>query len=157
MKKFILLVFTTFVMAGFTFGQDKIGSGDVTKGKSRGGDPNIKMEKRMNAADMETQAIKPAEKGARADARGTGAGSCYVYFENFTNWYIDCYVDGYYEGYMAPYGDGSLTVGSGNTCLYAIAEFDDGSRVSWGPVCKDCYYNDFELEVWDDFYNWYLD
>ncbi len=161
MKKLVLLIITGFIFTGLTFAQDvqkqdKVGSGDVAKVKSRGADPNIKVEKRLNAKDVKSKAVQPEEKGAKAGARGSGSGSCYTYFENWTSWYIDCYIDGYYEGYIAPWGDGSLTVGSGETCLYAIAEFDDGSRVTWGPVCKYCYYDEFELELYEDYYNWYL-
>jgi len=58
---------------------------------------------------------------------------------------------------VAPYSDGNITTGSGTTCLYAVAEFDDGSQISWGPVCKECYYHDFELEVYPDYFNWYLE
>ncbi len=155
MKKLVLLVFTTLIMAGLSFGQEEITSGDVAKGKSRGGDPNIKVEKRMNSANIETKAVQPAEKGAKA--RGSDSGYCYVTFDNWTEWYIDCYVDGYYEGYIGPYGSGEITVGSGNTCLYAVAEFDDGSKISWGPACSDCYYDDLELVIYDDYWNLYKD
>ena len=162
MKKLVLFVLAGFLITGLTFGQtstsgENTGGGDVTKGKSRGEDPNIKVTKRLNAADMETQTVQPTSKGARADTRGSGSGECYVTFDNWTNWYIDCYVDGYYEGYVSPYAKGELTVGSGTTCLYAVAEFDDGSQVSWGPICKSCYYDSYELEVYSSYYNWYLE
>jgi hypothetical protein len=160
MKKMFLLILAGFLVTGMAFAQEmpeKVGSGDVFKGKSRGDDANIKAPKRLNSVTMETQVVKPTEKGAKADSRGSGSGSCYVKFDNWSPWYIDCYIDGYFEGYVAPYADGNLTVGSGSTCLYAVAEFDDGSKVSWGPVCKNCYYQDFELEVFETYYNWYLE
>ena len=50
-----------------------------------------------------------------------------------------------------------MTTGSGTTCLYAVAEFDDGSKISWGPVCKSCYYQWLELEMHPDYFNWYLE
>jgi len=162
MKKLFLFILAGFLITGLSYGQtksvgDNTGGGDVVKAKTRGADPNIKVTKRLNSPDMETQTIQPTSKGARSDSRGSGSGACYVKFDNWTDWYIDCYIDGYFEGYVAPYSDGNLTVGSGTTCLYAVAEFDDGSQVSWGPVCKTCYYDDFELEVYSSYYNWYLE
>jgi len=155
MKKIALFILAALMITGVSFAQEKnepTGSSDVTKGKSRGEDPNIKVAKRLNSADMETQAIQPVDKGARA-SRG---GSCYVTFDNWTSWYIDCYVDGFYEGYIAPSGSGDITVGGGNTCLYAVAEFDDGDQISWGPKCLNCTNQEFEIETYSDFYNWYL-
>lgn len=156
MKKIALFLFAAFLISGISYAQEKgekAGSNDVSKVKSRGEDPNIKVTKRVNSKDMETQAIQPTEKGAKA-SRG---GSCYVTFDNWTGWYIDCYVDGYYEGYVGPYASGNITVSGGNTCLYAVAEFDDGSQVSWGPKCLNCNYQDFEMETYESYYNWYLD
>ncbi len=150
MKKYVFLFVTALLMAGISYGQ--VESGDANKGKTRGDDPNIKVEKRLNDKDAESKAVQPTEKGARA----RGAGYCYVEFDNYTDWYIDCYVDGYYEGYMAPWGDGTVTVRSGTTCLYAVAEFTDGSKVSWGPSCKACSYDEFEMEVYEDYYNIYV-
>jgi hypothetical protein len=153
MKKLFLLVVTGLLFAGMSFAQGvrDMGSGDANSGKSRGEDPNIKMEKRLNSADVETQAVQSADKGAKVRAPW-----CDAAFSNWTDWYIDCYVDGYYEGYVAPWGDGTVTVGSGTTSMYAVAEFDDGSRVSWGPVSRECEYQTFKLSLYEDSYVWDL-
>ena len=163
MKKLILFVFIGFLFTGLTYGQDQVnlkasGSGDVTKGKSRGADPNIKVTKHVNASDMETLAIQPAEKGGEASSRGSGSGTCYVSFDNWTSWYLDCYVDGSYEGYMAPWGSGNVTTGSRTTCLHVVAEFGNGDQISWGPECRSCDHNDiYEIEVYPTLYNWSIE
>jgi len=156
MKKLVLFLAAGLLFTGLTFAQDALTDDGQLKGNSkkatssRGDDANIKIDKRANTANMETQAVQPEEKGA-TESRGSGSGTCNVDFENYTEWYIDCYVDGYYEGYVSPWGSGEITVGSGETCLYAVAVFDDGSKVSWGPACATCY-DQFIINIYNDFY-----
>ena len=38
---------------------------------------------------------KPREKKTR--------GNCYVYFDNFTGYYVDIWVEGFYQGRLSPY------------------------------------------------------
>lgn len=156
MKNFKTIAILVFFIFGMTFSalaqvnNEKGGTGDASKAKTRGDDPNIKVEQRMNSADQESKAIQSPDKGAPSH-RG---GLCYVIFDNWTDWYLDCYVDGYYEGMVAPWGEGYVTVGAGNTTLYSVARFDDGSRISWGPVEKYCNYEDFTMRVYEDSYYW---
>jgi hypothetical protein len=134
-----------------TSGKDG-GAGDVSKVEkgSRGADTNVKVDARTNKDGQPSKAVQPGEKGAR------GGAGCTAYFDNHTSWYIYCYVDGYKEGYVSPWGNGSVSLNNGTTSLYAVAEFADGSKTTWGPISKYCSYQTFELEVYDTYYNWYL-
>lgn len=38
-----------------------------------------------------------------ARAKNTKRGSCYVWFDNFTGYYVDIWVEGYYQGRLSPY------------------------------------------------------
>lgn len=127
------------------------GSGDNAKvEKSRGADPNIKVDSRKNGDGQVSKAVQPASQGAR------GGGGCTALFDNHTGNYVYCYVDGYLEGYISPYGNGQVSVANGTTSLYAVAEFTDGSKTTWGPLSKYCSYQTFELEIYSTYYNWYL-
>ncbi|MCC6722481.1 MAG: hypothetical protein IT243_09790 [Bacteroidia bacterium] len=124
------------------------GSGDVTKmEKSRGADPNITVTSRKNGDGQESRVVDKNSRG------GTG---CKALFDNHTSYYIYCYVDGKLEGYVAPWGNGQVDVSNGTTSLYAVAEFNDGSKTTWGPISKSCNYQTFELEVYSSYYNWYV-
>lgn len=150
MKKVAFILSIAFVALGISFAQEETsGSADVSKVASRGADPNIIVEKRVNGDNAESKVVQPAEKGARS--RGS---YCKCILDNWTDWYVDFYVDGYYEGFVSKWSDGSVNVLAGDTKLYAVAEFDDGSKISWGPITKNCY-NEFELEVYPEYYNWY--
>lgn len=124
-------------------------SSKIEKG-SRGADPNIKVAIRKNGDGQESKSVQSGEKGAR------GGGGCTAFFDNHTSFYIYCYVDGSLEGYVAPWATGSVSVANGTTSLYAVAEFNDGSKTTWGPVSKYCSYQTYEMEVYDTYYNWYL-
>ena len=127
------------------------GSGDMSKmEKSRGADPNIKVKTRTNGDGQESKSVQSGEKGAR------GGGGCTAFFDNHTSYYVYCYVDGSLEGYIAPWANGSVSVANGTTSLYAVAEFSDGSKTTWGPLSKYCSYQTFEFEVYSSYYNWYL-
>ena len=127
------------------------GSGDVSKmEKSRGADPNIKVGERKNGDGQGSKAVQPGDKGAR------GGAGCTAYFDNHTGDYIYCYVDGYLEGYVSPWGYGSVSIANGTTSLYAVAEYTDGSKTTWGPISKYCSYQTFEMKVYSTYYNFYL-
>ncbi len=116
---------------------------NLTSTKSRGGDdPNITVGEVLNPVNGFTDLVQPEAKGGE---RTRGA-YCKVVFDNWTNLYLKCYVDGTYRGYIAPWGDGAVTVGSGSTSAYVVAEFDDGSRLTWGPIRHDCY-GDWTLKI----------
>ena len=153
-SKSLAITLISLITAGTALAQES-GSGESSSSKTRGSDPNIEVSERVNTKGKtitESKVIQPVSKGARS--RG---GYCDCCFDNYTSWYIDTYVDGYLEGYIGPWGEGCVTVGAGYTSLYAVAEFDDGSRISWGPVSANCNYQDFTLEVHDAYYNWFLD
>ncbi|EMR03220.1 hypothetical protein [Cesiribacter andamanensis] len=63
------------------------------------------------------------------------------------------YVDGTYRGQVSPWGDDYVNVGAGNTKVYIVAEFTDGSRVTWGPVTRSCY-DQFDLTIREGSYTY---
>lgn len=150
----MLLVSLIFVCE-FTYAQERsseepVGSGDAVTSRTRGDDPNIIQSKAPNVKGEEPEDIvQPADKGGR-----TRGSSCYVHFDNWTSWIIDCYVDGRYRGDVAGYGDGSVTVGAGDTRVYAVAEFTDGSKVSYGPITRYCSNAVFNFIIYKDSYNY---
>lgn len=148
MKKLFLLSLATLFMAGMAIAQEPTGKADAFKGKSRGEDPNILTEKRVNGDDSESSVVQTSEKGA-----ATRGSICTCTLDNWTAWYIDFYVDGNYEGYVSKWSEGSVNVLAGETRVYAVAEFTDGSRVTYGPVTRNCQ-ESFELTVYDDEYEW---
>lgn len=146
----LLVCGMSFAASAQTTGKDG-GSGDMSKmEKSRGADPNIKVKSRTNGDGQESKSVQSGDKGAR------GGGGCTALFDNHTSYYVYCYVDGSLEGYIAPWANGSISVANGTTSLYAVAEFSDGSKTTWGPLSKYCSYQTFEFEVFSSYYNWYL-
>ncbi|MBL6963416.1 MAG: hypothetical protein ISR55_06310 [Bacteroidetes bacterium] len=146
MKKLLLTVIFGLAVSTFLFAQVKPNNsqmeGKKTE-KSRGVDANIVAGKTANSANHKSSVVQPPNKGAE-QSRG---GYCMVLFVNWTDYYIDCYVNGYYEGYMSPWGEASMTVSGGNTKLYGVAEFDDGSRLTWGPDTKYCYNQEWTCDL----------
>jgi len=130
--------------------EETSGSGDAVQGKARGADPNIEERKTKNDPNqIDKDIIQPADKGGRT--RGT---VCAVVFDNYTSWYVDCYVDGRYRGDVAPYGNGKVYVAGGDTRIYAVAEFTDGSEITYGPLTRYCSNRIFEVKVYKDYYNY---
>jgi hypothetical protein len=147
MKKLLLTLVLGFAVSTFLFAQVKPNASQLEGAKiekSRGADPNIVAEKRLNGVKSDSKVVQPSTKGAE-QSRG---GYCYITFDNWTSYYIDCYVDGYYEGYVAPYGKGNVTVSGGNTKVYAVANFDDGSKLTWGPETKYCYNQEWDCSLY---------
>ena len=125
------------------------GSEDVTRGRSRGEDPNIDQRRGKNDPNVvDEDIVRPLEKGGRT--RGT---VCAVVFDNWTEWYIDCYVDRTYRGDVAPLGKDYLYVSGGNTQIYAVAEFTDGSEITYGPKTRYCSDDIFTVTLHDDHYS----
>lgn len=146
-----LLVFGLGFAATAQTTKNEGGSGDMSKmEKSRGADPNVKVGKRTNGDGQESKSVQSADKGAR------GGGGCTALFDNHTGNYVYCYVDGYLEGYIAPWANGTVSIANGTTSLYAVAEFTDGSKTTWGPLAKYCSYQTYEFELFATYYNWYL-
>lgn len=146
MKKIFLTIVLGFIVSGFLFAQVKpldtqIGSQKAVS--SRGADVNIIGDKVANKANPANLAVQPPNKGAVA-SRGS---YCYITFDNWTNYYIDCYVNGYNQGYVAPYGKGEVTVTGGDTKVYGVANFDDGSKLTWGPETKSCVNQEWECTL----------
>ena len=133
--------------------EESVGSEDATKGRSRGENSNIEERKAKNDPNADYEdAVQPAEKGGRT--RGT---VCAVIFDNWTKWVIDCYVDGRYRGDVGRYGDGTVYVGGGNTKVYAVAEFTDGSEISYGPITKYCSNDIFKITLHNDHYSYKIE
>ena len=114
------------------------GKGDkdhAQKGRGAGGaDQNIKSD--SDANDPGKQMPAPGAKGGE---KSKGQGDCAVVIDNRSAWYIRIYIDGTYRGTIAPWGDSYAYTGAGETQLYAVAIFTDGSRYTWGPRSVGCY------------------
>ncbi len=96
--------------------------------KTRGGGPdeNIKSKSMSNNPNAATPA--PPDKGGEKTR-----GYCRLHVDNQTPWIIWIYVDGYYVGAASTWGDAYGTYSEGAHKFYAVAEFDDGSRLTFGP------------------------
>ena len=90
--------------------------------KSRGANPHIKSE-------------APTTDKAVAKSRGA---DCSVNFDNYTGLYVKVYVDGYYKGTVAPYSNGTVTVGEGYTTIYCVST---GGTQEWNASgnCEGSY------------------
>ncbi|MEW6129174.1 MAG: hypothetical protein AB1757_19195 [Acidobacteriota bacterium] len=114
-------------------GKGKVVESHAQKSRGGGADENIKSDSDTNSTSSNIPA--PPKKGG---ARSKGAGTCAVFVDNRTGFYIRIYVDGSYRGTLSPWGDAYCYTGSGATKLYAVAIFDDGSRFTWGPNAVNC-------------------
>lgn len=114
-------------------GKGKVTDTHAQKSRGGGADENIKSDNETNSASNNMQA--PPKKGG---ARAKGAGTCAVIVDNRTPFLIRIYVDGTYRGTISAWGDAYCYTGSGATKLYAVAMFDDGSRLTWGPNLVNC-------------------
>lgn len=131
----------------------KSGSGDVmTSTTSRGEDPEVKSEMKLNGDGSMTHSIQPGDKGARS--RGD---DCEVEINNWTDLYIKIYVDGDYELTVSPWGEGSTTVGGGTTKVYVKAPFTNGTYKYWGPIYAECSDETFEVNIYWDYYTYDID
>lgn len=94
--------------------------------RSRGNNPNIKMDEPMT------------DKPVAEPAKSRGVMLCSVHFDNRTGLYIRIYVDGNYKGTMEPWGDRYVSVGDGYTTIYCVST--GGSR-EWSASgdCREVY------------------
>ncbi|GFO63264.1 hypothetical protein M1B72_10970 [Geomonas paludis] len=108
--------------------------------KTRGeADENIKHKSDQNDPNAKIEA--PAKKGGK-----TRGGYCDLTVDNWTPWKIQVYVEGDYVGLVSSYGKADGFYSRGPLVVYGVAEFDDGSRKSWGPEAIYC----------DDNFTWKL-
>ena len=155
MKNLFMMFALVLFAATVTYAQDSdVETGDVTKNaKSRGTDPNITSDDMVNSLEGNSNAHRPASKGG--ESRG---GDCRAYFDNWTQWILQVYVDGSRRGVVDGYSEGGVWVPTGNTKMYAVARFTDGSYYSWGPGTKYCGYLDrIEMEVHDDYFRLFVE
>ena len=96
-----------------------------TKARGAGEDQNIKIPRALN---------KPGAMAAEGGEKTRGAISEVHANNHNTPWYIDVYLNGAYCGTVQPGGDLWCYVASGDNRLYAVAPFDDGSKLTWGPI-----------------------
>lgn len=116
-------------------GKGKLDKDYAQKGKgAAGADENIKSD-----SDVNDPAKQMPAPGAKGGEKSKGQGACAVVIDNRSAWYIRIYVDGTYRGTIAPWGDSYCYTGAGNTLLYAVATFTDGSRFTWGPRTVGCF------------------
>jgi hypothetical protein len=134
MKLKLMLFFIGLLVTGALMAQS-VDQLTGTKSRSGTADPNIKQTEVVNTLEGPAGFVQPVAKGGVATR---GQEGCKVIFDNYTRWYIKCYVDGDYRGVVCPWGDSSFWVGSGSTRAYAVAEFTDGSRLTWGPITREC-------------------
>lgn len=152
LTRLLFIAIFSVIATGACFSQDS-GSGESSKAKTRGEDPNIQMNEMINDSDKaktDSRVIQPSDKGGKS----RGLSYCNACFDNYTGWRINVYVDGFLEGGVGPWGDGCVTVSSGSTRLYAVAEFSDGSRVWWGPITKSCENQTFSMDMYETKYEW---
>ncbi|TKC09854.1 hypothetical protein FA048_06470 [Pedobacter polaris] len=109
-KNLIVCAMIAFMAVAFSstsaFAQKKVDVKSTAAVKTRGANPNIKM-------DAPTSDAKPVAK-----ARGA---ACTVKFDNYTGLYIKVYVDGYYKGTLDAWGAGTVTVAGGYTKIYCVS------------------------------------
>jgi hypothetical protein len=130
-----LLGIALLLFAGFAGAQLKPGKSVETKAvKSRGGeDPNIKVTSdKVAINDPAKEVPAPPAKGG---VKTRGPEDCWVKFDNWTGWWVDCYADGNWVGKVGPWGEGTANVYSGRTRLYASAP---GTGLTWGPIVFAC-------------------
>jgi hypothetical protein len=118
------------VSAQATKAKPKAMESKATANRGAGADANIKNDDVKNKAGGADMAVPPRKGGAKT--RGAAVGTLHI--DNRTSWYIRIYVDGDYRGTIAPMGDWYLDGGCDSYRLYAVANFDNGSTYSFGPV-----------------------
>jgi hypothetical protein len=130
----LLLVANLGLAPSLASGQQPSNSATSKAQKSRGApgskDEHIKHAQQPN--DPNAPAVAPPDKGG-PKTRGI---ACRIHIDNRTPWYVDVYTDGDYRGQVSPWGDSYGWVGCGNTNLYGVATFSDGSNLTWGPTVR---------------------
>ncbi len=59
---------------------------------------------------------------------------CRLRVDNHTPWTVQIGVEGRYNGTVAPWGDAFGAYSGGTLRVFGLAEFDDGSALTWGPT-----------------------
>lgn len=77
----------------------------------------------------------PPEKGGRKSRQAM----CRLRVDNRTPWTVQIGVEGRYNGTVAPWGDAFGAYSGGTLRVFGLAEFDDGSTLTWGPTTVRCY------------------
>jgi hypothetical protein len=56
-----------------------------------------------------------------------------LHIDNRTPWKIQIFVDGVYVGLVSGWGDSYGYYRCGTHSVYAVADFDNGAQLTWGP------------------------
>lgn len=135
MKKLFLITVLSLVVITTSFAQEKetkkINATEVAK--TRGANPNIKTDFVCDAPDVAVE--KPA---------ATRGSYCTINFDNYTGYSVKVYVDGDFYGWVSPWDEGSVTVYSGYTTVYAITS---GGTYEWSADGNCSTYYNFELHI----------
>ncbi len=138
MKKLVLIILVAFVATAFApvQAQQKAKKEVKTNAsvfeKSRGADPNIKMDKPTN----DTKAVQPEK--SRGDL-------CTITVNNYTPYGVDIYVDGDWVGTISAYTKAYTTTYPGTTKIYGKSI---GGTFYWGPQTFDCEYS-YTWNLWE--------
>ncbi len=123
------ITFTATVPAGAQAQRGRNVSSRATQSRGTGTDANIKSDDVKNVRGRTMAA--PAAKGG-VKTRGAAVGVLHV--DNRTGLYVRIYVDGDYRGTIAPFGDWYANGDCESFNLYGVAQYDDGSHTTFGPV-----------------------
>ncbi|MCX6166163.1 MAG: hypothetical protein NTU73_15105 [Ignavibacteriae bacterium] len=105
--------------------------------KGRG---NVKDENIINSSSVNDKTKEAPAPPYKSDEKNKGAlssGIAGFVFDNWTGWKIKCYINGYYMGMAGPWSKLELLIPSGLVKIYAIAEFEGGEFMYWGPEVFD--------------------
>ena len=102
--------------------------------KAAAGTPDKNVKHKSEKNDPRKKIPAPPEKGG-PKARGV---TCRISVDNWTGYKVQLFIDGDYSGLIIPWGELATSAITGRTTVYARAEFEDTSYVSFGPVTLDC-------------------
>jgi len=105
-------------------------SDKAQKARGTATDENIKHGVSKNS-EKDNPPIPPSKGGPKS------RDYCDIHVDNRTPWHVDVYMDGDYAGTVGTYGDVYGTIHN-RAVMYAVADFDDGSRLTWGPRALSC-------------------
>ena len=106
---------------------------DAQKSRGTGPDENIKSQSTQNDPNNASKA--PPTKGGEK----TRGGWCDFRVDNRTPWKIQMFVDGDYVGLVSGWGNASGSYSGGSHVIYGVADFNDGSKITWGPNSISCF------------------
>ena len=102
--------------------------------KAAAGAPDKNVKRKTEKNDPRKKIPAPPEKGG-PKARGV---TCRISVDNWTGYKVQLFIDGDYSGLIIPWGELATSAITGRTTVYARAEFEDTSYVTFGPVTIDC-------------------